>query len=205
MKSLTQRRFFKQKQFTVTASSLTYEVHTPGQSQSYDISYEHLHKVVLTDKRSRIELLILGLAMLGLGTTSYFDGHVVAGANAFFEWSLLGSGLLMLLFYLFGATSYLKLKLSDNQYVVLYKSKPDAMAVENFIHHLYEERDAYLINEYGTINTRLTYNYQLEQFKRLRRLQVWTEAEFKEKCQELEGMHRLMDMGFDLGSKVNQN
>ena len=202
LQSLHQRHLWTHRHIALRPSSVVYEIKTQGQSQAYDISFEHIYKVVLTDQQARPGYLWLGMMSLFLSALTYLDTGGLVGWPWVF---MVLSGFLLLLLYRWSKVTFTKVKLSDNQYLHFYQNAPDKATVQRFLVELFKQRDAYLIEEYGTVNTRLSYNYQLEQFKRLRRLQVWTQAEFEAKCQRLESMHRLMDMGFDFDSKISQN
>ena len=168
----------------------------------FDISFEHLYKTILKDKTSKIEHVFLALVFIGLGAAFFFQGGTTP---LLMPLAFMGAGVGLLAYYIFGATAYLKIKVANNSYLVMRKKSPNTQEVEDFLEQLFEVRDAYLIKEYGQINTRLTYNYQLEQFKRLRRLKVWNKRQFKEQCKQLESMHRLLDLGFDIDKRAIKN
>lgn len=199
---LEQKHGWSKNNYTILPASLRYETHRIGNSQAFDISFEHIYKTILTDKTSKVEHLFLSIMLMGLGAAIFFQG----GNTAFWLPALfIFTGVALVAFYFFGATTYLKVKITDNRYFVLRHNNSDSKQVAKFLEQLFEERDTYLINEYGKINTRLTYNYQLEQFKRLRRLQVWNKRQFKEQCKLLESTHRLLDLGFDIDKRAIQN
>lgn len=200
--TLEQRQLLRKSTYTILPSSLRYETQRVGNIRSFDISFEHIYRTVLTDKVAKTQHLFWAAVLNGLGAAFYFKGGAM---TLWIPFLLLTIGTSLWGYYHWTARLYLKVKIMDNRYFVLRKSSPDATTVEHFLEELFERRDAYLINEYGQINTRLTYNYQLEQFKRLRRLQVWNEEQFEEQCQQLESMHRLLDLGFDIGKKAIQN
>ncbi|MGH1336407.1 MAG: hypothetical protein ACRBFS_09795 [Aureispira sp.] len=200
--SLEQRQLLRKSTYTILPSSLRYETQRVGNTRSFDISFEHIYRTVLTDRVSKMEHLFFATILNGLGAAFYFQEGAIA---SWLPFALLAMGTILWAYYHLSASSYLKVKITDNRYFTLHKNSPDAAIVERFLEELFERRDAYLIKEYGYINTRLTYNYQLEQFKRLRRLQVWNEQQFEEQCQQLESMHRLLDLGFDIGEKAIQN
>ncbi len=200
--TLEQRQLLSKSCYTILPTSLRYENHRIGSSQSFDISFEHLYKTMLLDRTSKVEHLFLAVLLMGLGSAFYFQAETTA---LWLPLSLVGAGLSWVAFYFLGASTYLKVKVTDNRYVVFRKNASDADTVDLFLEALFEKRDAYLIEEYGQINTRLTYDYQMEQFKRLRRLHVWNKRQFKEQCEQLESMHRLLDLGFDFDRKALQN
>lgn len=199
---LEQRQLLSKSTYTILPASLRYETHKVGQSQSFDISFEHLYKTILKDKTSKIEHVFLALVFIGLGAAFFFQGGTTP---LLMPLAFMGAGVGLLAYYIFGATAYLKIKVANNSYLVMRKKSPNTQEVEDFLEQLFEVRDAYLIKEYGQINTRLTYNYQLEQFKRLRRLKVWNKRQFKEQCKQLESMHRLLDLGFDIDKRAIKN
>ncbi len=200
--TLEQRQLLSKCIYTIRPNSLRYEIDRIGRSQSFDISFEHLYKTLLLDRTSKVEHLFLAVMLIGLSGAFYFQ----AVATAFWlPLVLFAAGTGLVAYYFLGATPYLKVKITGNRYVVLRKNTPDSDAVKVFLEQLFEARDAYLIEEYGQINTRLTYEYQLEQFKRLRRLQVWSKRQFREQKQQLESIHRLLDLGFDINKKTIQN
>lgn len=199
---LEQRQLLSKSTYTILPASLRYETHKVGQSQSFDISFEHLYKTILKDKTSKIEHVFLALVFIGLGAAFFFQQGTTP---LLMPLAFMGAGVGLLAYYIFGATAYLKIKVANNSYLVMRKKSPNNQEVEDFLEQLFEVRDAYLIEEYGQINTRLTYNYQLEQFKRLRRLKVWNKRQFKEQCKQLESMHRLLDLGFDIDKIAIKN
>lgn len=199
MLSLQQRQLLTCQRFTLTDDSLRLQIDTLGQSKSYDISFEQIYKVRLTEQSSQLAYFFLSLVSLGLGAAFYVDAFTTPA------WGLGALGALFLALYFASVKKTIKIKLTHQQYLLLQQNNPNNEAVEQFLTALFERRDAYLTEQYGTINPHLGYNYQLEQFKRLYRLKVWTKETFDSKCKELEFAHRFMHLGFDPNHLLQHN
>ncbi len=159
-------------------NELLYELSEWGSVDEVAIAYEGLGKTITNNQKvyqiwlyASIAFVFFGIVWLQalLSTGEWmFTPLVFIFLGASFYWAFVTT-----------KESYWKLPLSNGRYVFILKNMPSEEEVDELIDAIYAQRDIYLNEEYGVINPLINYDVHLDNFKFLKRLDVWDEERYK--------------------------
>lgn len=184
MKTFKQTRFFITREFEITDSHLNYRISKYGNETELKIPFENIREKT-SFRNTSIELLfaaaIFGLLTLLLILFGLEDKEAEIVMIFFFgtvSFSLLA-------YFIIGRVNQWRIRLSNNQYVILNKNIPSQSQTDDFINYLYTAQKGYLRANYLIIDARLNYENQLETLKWLKTLSAISQEEYKQYYQEL--------------------
>lgn len=96
------------------------------------------------------------------------------------------TGTVLLIIALKSVENIWKINTVNNQFIKIYKNCPDEITVNNFVTNMLKQRNKYLIETYGKVNSNLNYEKQYNNFLWLRNMGVINESEFIEKTKDLD-------------------
>ena len=93
-----------------------------------------------------------------------------------------------LLYFIIGRVNQWRIRLSNNQYLVLNKNIPSESQTNDFINSIYLAQKEYLRANYLIIDARLNYENQVETLKWLKTLNAISQEEYKQYYQQLKNL-----------------
>jgi hypothetical protein len=184
MTTFKQTRFFITREFEITESHLNYRVSKYGNETELKIPFENIREKT-SFRNTSIELLfasaICGLLALMFILVGLEDKEGEIIMTLFFGLTSIS----LLAYFIIGRVNQWRIRLSNNQYVILNKNIPSQSQTDDFINYLYTAQRNYLRVNYLIIDARLNYENQLETLKWLKTLNAISQEEYKQYYQEL--------------------
>ena len=187
MTKFKQTRFFITREFEITESHLNYKVSKYGNETELKIPFENLREKTSFRNLNIEHLFIAGFFGI-LASLSIFwkmeDKTIDIGMIFFFGSVSLG----FLLYFIIGRVNQWRIRLSNNQYLVLNKNIPSESQTNDFINSIYLAQKEYLRANYLIIDARLNYENQVETLKWLKTLNAISQEEYKQYYQQLKNL-----------------
>lgn len=185
---LSQRNFFKKQTIEFLDSKIHIKTKHLGNKNEFDVSYENILPNKYDFKTSNLTLFGLSALFYLLSGAVYYwrfiEGDQSVEGEASIAWFVVGT--ILLIFALKSIENTWKINIVNNQFIKIYKSSPNKMLVDSFITNMFKQRNKYLIEAYGKVNSNLNYEKQYNNFLWLRNMEVINESELIEKTKDLD-------------------
>jgi len=194
MKTLIQKKNFVQREVRLTDTKLFCSVTKFGNTNEIDIPFENIDGEKVSYKTANIYFLLIALgccitAIIIL--TSSFKETVIQNLTTRVSFGLSFSFFVL---YWFSRADFWQIKLSDGNSILIHKKIPNEKDVNIFIDEIIKARNAYLRENYATIDENLDYESQLNNFKWLKSIKAISKEEYDKKYSELKKTINPSDM-----------
>lgn len=182
-----QTKFFITREFEITETHLNYKVVKYGNETELKIPFENLREKTSFRNLNIEYILISGFFGLLACLSIYWkmeDETIDEGMIFFFSSISIG----FLLYFVLGRANQWRIRLSNNQYVVINKKNPSHSQTDDFINAIYEAQKKYLRSNYLMIDSRLNYENQVETLKWLKSLNAISQEEYHQNYTELRNL-----------------
>lgn len=188
MMKLSQTNFFKTQSIELYDSKIHIKTKYLGNKNEFDISYENILSGTYDEKKSNIVLFIFSVFFYLLSAATYYwrfiEGDKTVEGEASIIWLIIGT--LLLIVALKSIENIWRVNITNNQFIKIYKKKPNEKEVNDFITEMFKKRNKYLNEMYGKINGNLNYDKQYNNYLWLKNMEVIDEIEFESKIRKLE-------------------
>lgn len=188
MMKLSQTNFFKTQSIELYESKIHIKTKYLGNKNEFDISYESILSNTYDVKKSNIAFFIFSIFFYLLSGATYYwrfvEGDKTVEGEASVCWFIIGT--LLLIFAFKSIENIWRINIANNQFIKIYKKKPNEKEVNDFITGMFKQRNKYLNEMYGKINPHLHYDKQYNNYLWLKNMEVIDEIEFESKIRKLE-------------------
>ncbi|WP_172277905.1 hypothetical protein [Chryseobacterium sp. LAM-KRS1] len=185
---LSQKSLFRKQIIEFYDTKIHIKTKHLGNKNEFDISYESILPNKYDVKGNNLILFILSAFFYLLSGAVYYwryiEGDPTVEGEASIIWFIIGTSFLF--FALKSIESIWRINIVNNQFIKIYKKSPNEIVVNDFIANMFRQRNKYLIETYGNVNSNLNYEKQYNNFVWLRNMEVINEFEFNEKLKDLD-------------------
>lgn len=194
---LSQTNFFNTQSIELYESKIHIKTKYLGSKNEFDISYESILPNKYHIRKSNLIFFILSLFFYLLSGAVYYwrfvEGDKTVEGEASIFWFIVGT--LLLIIALKSIENIWRINIVNNQFIKIYKKKPNEKEVNDFIAEMFKKRNKYLNEMYGKINPHLNYDQQHNNYLWLKNREVIDEIELEDKVKKLD---------FELGKQNNK-
>ncbi|MDR6545018.1 hypothetical protein J2810_001060 [Chryseobacterium rhizosphaerae] len=185
---LSQKKIFRKQTIELYDSKIHIITKYLGNNNEFDISYESILPNKYDIKTNNLVLFGFSIFFYLLAGAVYYwrfiEGDQSVEEEASVIWFIVGT--ILLIIALKSTENIWKIGVINNQFIKVYKRSPNEIAVNEFITTMFKERNRYLIENYGSINSNLDYEKQYNNFVWLKNMEVINESEFVQKIKDLD-------------------
>lgn len=206
MSTLKQKRFFTKREYKIHENKLYFKTSYIGGEGESIISFENISKEKTTYKSKNVMILIISLILFLFSVVSFLlRGDKEVDPNMWLFWIFMS--LTLMIIYITMRENSWKIRLYNNSWVYLFKTKPNQDSVNEFIALLFYERDNYLRETYLNLDTNLSYETQINDLKWLRNVEAISKEEFNNYYQDLKNLYapKKGTIGFDKSILTNND
>jgi len=185
MKSLKQKRYFDSREFYLNDDYINVKFKNLKKTNEVGIDYDYVtgkkqrivDGSVTTYVIFRISFILVTLSFLGVQFTDKITSTHI-GIFAII-------GFTALIIYYFSRNDFLKIDVSDNEYIYMHRKIPNESEVEKFVDNLMEKRNEYLKKKHLSFDKLLPYEEQHKNLRKLVDFKVINQTEFEDEESKL--------------------
>ncbi|PKF73825.1 hypothetical protein [Chryseobacterium sp. PMSZPI] len=185
---LSQKNLFKKQTIELQNSKIHIKTQYFGNKNEFDISYENILPNKYDIKKNNFVILGFSIFFYLLSSAVYYwrfiEGDQTVEGEASIVWAIIGT--ILLIIALISTENVWKINIVNNQFIKIYKKSPNNSGVNDFIANMFYQRNKYLIENYGRVNSKLNYENQYNNFQWLKKMEVINESEFNSMIQDLD-------------------
>ena len=189
-KELIQKRGFTKREAKIMETKVVYKSTLFGREFEISIPYENLsrHKDSYLLNRKNFYIPVIALGFLSFVTFTWRNDKDFQNDLGGYQWIIWGVlFLISTTIYLLSIENLWRVRVQYNTYLFFFKSIPNKKAVDNFLESLFEMRNNYLKETYFyKPNRNLSFESQKNNLQWLRKNEVISGTEFKNRMKELE-------------------
>ncbi|ASK28682.1 hypothetical protein CEY12_00510 [Chryseobacterium sp. T16E-39] len=185
---LSQRNLLKKQVIEFYDTKIHIKTRYLGNKNEFDVSYESILPNKYDVKTNNLILFGVSAFFYLLSGAVYYwrfiEGDQTVEGEASIAWFIVGT--ILLFIALRSIENIWKINIVNNQFIKIYKDSPNKTEVNSFITNMFKQRNKYLIETYGKVNSNLNYEKQYNNFVWLKNMEVISEPEFFEKLKDLD-------------------
>ncbi|RAK25283.1 hypothetical protein B0I03_101448 [Flavobacterium aquaticum] len=189
-KELVQKRGFTKREAKIMETKVVYKSTLFGKEFEVSIPYENLsrHKDSYLLNRKNFYIPVIALGFLTFVTFMWRNDKDLQNDLGEYQWIIWGGFFLISTsIYLLSIENLWRIRVHYNTYLYFFKSIPNKKVVDDFLEFLFEMRDNYLKETYFyKPNKNLSFESQINNLQWLRKNEVISASEFKNRMKELE-------------------
>ncbi|MDI1255429.1 MAG: hypothetical protein PSV16_04950, partial [Flavobacterium sp.] len=189
MLTFKQNKIFNKREFAIMDTMFNFKVSKLSSEKEINIRFENLTNDKSTYRNENLILICVSILCSFVSIISYnFRNDKGMDTEMWEVFAFIAIGF-FIAFFITRQNSW-KIKLSNNNYIFIYKNIPNKEAADQFVENLFSSRNKYLRENYFVIDENLSYENQLNDLKWLRNIEVISKTEFDDKYSELKSLYK---------------
>lgn len=185
---IQQRNFIRKQKLTFDDLKLNVIWKSYGNREELEIPFENILPNKFDIKKNHIFLFIISSVFYLISGFVYYWRLTGDNVEDFAEVFWFSIATIFLLIALLTREKYWQINISNNTFIKIYKTSPNEYDVNEFITNLFEQRNIYLLSNYGDLNLNADYENQLNKLVWLRKMKVLDDNSYQAKRAELDKM-----------------